>query len=152
MNPRLLHPSDAHAAAALIRMAFTGQPVDPPSSATRETAETVAAHIVAHGGAAWDASAGLAGVLLWSERPGALYIGRLAVDPAARRQGIARALLAFAEFEARARGLVRLRLGVRVELTANHRLFAAAGFEEVGRSTHEGYDRATSIDMEKRLV
>ncbi len=151
MNPRLLRPTDAQAAAALIRATFAGQPVDPPPSAARETAETLAAHIAAHGGAGWDGATGLVGVLLWSERSGALYIGRLAVAAAARRQGIARRLVDFAEVEARRRGLPRLRLGVRVELTSNHRLFAACGFVEVGRSTHEGYDRPTSIDMEKAL-
>lgn len=151
MNPRPLRSADAHAAAALIRATFAGQPVDPPPSAARETAETVAAHIVAHSGAGWDDATGLAGVLLWSERPGALYIGRLAVATAARRQGVARRLLAFAEVEARRRGLPCLRLGVRVELTSNHRLFAACGFIEAGRSAHEGYDRPTSIDMEKPL-
>ncbi len=149
MNPRPLRPADAQAAAALIRATFAGQPVDPPPSAVRETTETVAAHILAHGGAGWDGATDLVGVLLWSERPGALYIGRLAVANDARHQGIARKLLEFAEIEARRRSLPRLRLGVRVELTSNHRLFAACGFIEVGRSAHDGYDRPTSIDMEK---
>lgn len=152
MNPRLLRLADAPAAAILIQTSFAGQPVDPPPSASRETAATLAAHIARHGGAGWEAVIGLAGVLLWSEHPGALYVGRLAVDPVARRQGVARALLAFAELEASRRGLTRLRLAVRVELIANHRLFAAIGFQEVGRTAHDGYDRATSIDMEKQLV
>ena len=152
MSPRKLRLEDAEAAALLIRAAFAEMEVDPPPSARRETAATVAAHLRADGGAGWDMAGRLAGVLLWSERPGELYVGRLAVERFARGQGIARGLLACAETEARARGLARLCLGVRVELIANHRLFAACGFREVGRSAHPGYDRPTSIDMEKNLA
>ena len=71
---------------------------------------------------------------------------------AMRHRGIAGHLLQAAEAEARRRGLARLRLGVRVELAGNQRLFATHGYREVGRSAHAGYDRPTSIDMEKPLA
>ncbi len=153
MNPRPLRAADAPAAAALIRACFTGLPVTPPSSAAGETTESVAAHIASQGGICHEAGGALVGLLLWTERAShTLYVGRLAVAPQARGQGVAKRLLAAAEAEARARGLDRLLLGVRVELTANHRLFASLGFHEIGRSCHEGFDQPTSIDMAKPLA
>ncbi len=150
---RPLAPADASAVLGVIQAAFRAQsvPTDPPSNALRETAESIAGLIAAGGGAAVVATGGdLAAVLLWQEKPGgALYLGRLAVLPAWRRRGLARVLVAAAE--ARRRGLVRLTLGVRVELLDNQALFAACGFVETGRSSHPGYARPTSIDMEKRL-
>jgi GNAT superfamily N-acetyltransferase len=89
--------------------------------------------------------------VLWTERDAGLYIGRLAVLPDWRRRGLARALLARAEAEARARKLPRLHLGTRLALTNNRRLFAAAGFLETREHAHEGYDRPTWVQMEKRL-
>ena len=63
--------------------------------------------------------------LLWAERDGALHLSRLAVIPEHRRQGLARAMLAQAEQEARARRIPRLTLSTRLVLTGNRRLFAA---------------------------
>jgi GNAT superfamily N-acetyltransferase len=94
----------------------------------------------------------LAGVVLWTERGGGLYFGRLAVAPSWRGRGIARALVAAAEAEARARGLPRVHLSTRLALAGNRRLFAACGFVETGqRAGHPGYDQPTLVDLEKRL-
>jgi hypothetical protein len=56
-----------------------------------------------------------------------------------------------AEADAMARALGRplLELQTRVELTENHAIFAALGFREVGRTAHPGYDRPTSVTMER---
>jgi hypothetical protein len=58
-----------------------------------------------------------------------------------------------AEAEAMARELGRpvLELGTRVELTENHAAFAALGFREVARTAHAGYDRPTSVTMERAV-
>jgi ribosomal protein S18 acetylase RimI-like enzyme len=85
------------------------------------------------------------------EKDGALYIGRLSVDPACRRQGIARSLVDAAEREARRRGLPRLTLGVRLALEGNRRLFRACGFEETARPSHEGFTEPTWASRERRL-
>lgn len=158
MRLRALEPGDATAAASLIRAAFQVQsvPTDPPPGALTETAQSVAAKLLAGGGACVEQGCGtqtpqLVAAVLWQPQPGALYVGRLAVDPASRRQGLARALLAAAEAEARRRGLGRLVLGARIGLADNRRLFAACGFIETGFETHAGYNTPTSVSLEMTL-
>lgn len=144
---------DAEALAALIRRAFVHQaPTVPPPSALRETAESVAAQLRAGGGAVALAEGEAVGAVLWKPRDGALGLGRLAVDPDWRRRGVARALLAEAEAEARRLGLDRLRLSTRLSLLDNRRLFAAAGYREVSFECHEGFSEPTFVDMERRLA
>jgi N-acetylglutamate synthase-like GNAT family acetyltransferase len=91
----------------------------------------------------------------WSVRPehkGGLYLARLAVAPAWRRRGIARALIVAAEMAARNAGLPRLYLSTRLVLLDNRRLFAACGFVETARNAHPGYAEPTFVNMEKRLA
>jgi len=152
--PRPLVAEDAAAAADLIRAAFSAQSLqtDPPSSALREDAASVA-HAIATGGGACVVAAGkLVGVVLWAEKEGGLYFGRLAVHPGWRGNGIARALVAAVEAEARRRNLVRLHLSARLTLRDNRRLFAACGFRETALRTHAGYAAPTSVVMEKFLA
>ncbi len=150
---RRLAPADAESAAALIREAFAAQSVatDPPSSALRETAGSVAAHLAEGGGAGLEAGADLVGLVLWADRDGGLYLGRLAVLPAWRGRGAARALIGEAETEARRRGLARLHVRVRIALEENRRLFAACGFTATRQGAHPGYDAPTFVVMEKAL-
>ncbi len=150
---RPLRPEDAEAAAAFIRTAFAAQPIatDPPSSALRETREGVMAFLAEGGGVVAEAAGRPLALLLWAERDGGLYCGRLAVDPAARGRGLARMLVREAEGEARRRGLARLHVRVRAALTANLGLFASLGFRETGRDAHAGYAAPTLVMLEKAL-
>ena len=66
-----------------------------------------------------------------SPPPRAFYIDALAVDPGFRRRGAARALLAEAERQARARGLPCVALDTTVENAAARALYAGAGYREV---------------------
>jgi ribosomal protein S18 acetylase RimI-like enzyme len=61
----------------------------------------------------------------------ALYIDALATDPAFRRRGAARALLAEAEREARERGLPTLALDTTISNKPARALYAGEGFDEV---------------------
>ncbi len=151
---RRLAPADAEAAVAVIRAAFAAQTLktDPPSSALRETATSVGAHLAEHGGAGAEGEAGLVGLLLWAERDGGLYLGRLAVLPQWRGRGLARALIAEAEAEARRRALPRLHLRVRLALGDNRRLFSTLGFQSIGEGAHPGYAEPTFAMMEKALA
>ena len=90
-------------------------------------------------------------LLLWVERDGGLYCGRLAVRPDRRGRGLARRLIVAAEQEARRRGLVRLDVRVRLELPDNIRLFRSCGFGEIGRDAHPGFAMPTILLLEKRL-
>src|SRR3546814_12820806 len=71
--------------------------------------------------------------------------------PGLQGRGLARRMLALAEASARARGFKALELQARIELTENHRAFAALGFEKVGEGSHPGYTRPTDINFRKRL-
>ena len=156
MTLRALEPGDAQAAAALIRAAFATQSVatDPPPSAVRETATTVAASLAADGQggfAAWHADA-MAGCVLWQLQPHGLYLGRLAVHPNHRGRGVAQALVGAVEAQARLLGLPRVVLSTRLVLADNRRLFARCGFAETAQHAHPGYERPTFVDMEKLMT
>jgi GNAT superfamily N-acetyltransferase len=148
---RPLCSEDHERIAHLIRCCFAAQGVatDPPPSALKETAVGVAA--MEGGAVAAQAEGTPVGVVLWAEREGGLYVGRLAVVPRWRRQGIARALLAAAEAEARNLGLARVFLSTRLALADNRRLFAGCGFVEIAQHAHPGYDHPTFVEAEKRL-
>jgi ribosomal protein S18 acetylase RimI-like enzyme len=62
----------------------------------------------------------------------ALYVDSLATDPALRRRGVARALLAAAGQVARERGLPEVALETELDNSAARALYRSAGFEEVG--------------------
>lgn len=149
---RAAQPADAAAIAALIRTCFAAVAarLDPPPSALRESAASVADQIAAGGGAVWD-EAGIRGCVLWRPDGDALYTGRLAVAPEWQRRGIALALLAEAEREAGRRRLARLTLAVRLVLEGNRRLFARAGFHETTQEAHPGFASPTFVNAEKRL-
>ncbi len=150
---RAMTTTDAAVVAALTRRAFAAQTVltDPPPSALRVTEADLAAHLVMGGGAVAEVAGELAGSALWTKRAGALYLGRLAVAPQWRGQGIAKALVADAERAARAMGLTRIDLSTRLVLIDNRRLFAACGFAETTREAHPGYAEPTFVHMEKWL-
>jgi predicted N-acetyltransferase YhbS len=152
---RPLGPADAEEAAALIRSAFASQSVatDPPPSAARETARSVAASLERPGEGGIGAWMGrtLAGCVLWQVQPRGLYLGRLSVAPAWRRRGLAPALVEAAAAEARRRELPRLLLSTRLVLADNRRLFARCGFVETAQHAHPGYAHPTFVDMERVL-
>jgi GNAT superfamily N-acetyltransferase len=84
------------------------------------------------------------------QRPEAdhLFIDILAVLPAAQHQGVGKALLHFAEEEARRLGLSALRLYTHAKMTENLRFYPAMGFRRGAARQEDGFDR---VDFEKRL-
>lgn len=102
-------------------------------------------------GQAWvlEDEGALAGVLILEDADGALLLDNVAVSPAAQGRGHGRALIAFAEREARRRGHADLRLYTNVQMTENLALYGRLGFRETGRVTEKGYER---VYMAKSLI
>lgn len=94
-------------------------------------------------GEAWVAleDGAVAGVLVLIDAPDHLLLDNIAVDPARRGTGIGRALLRFAEAEARGRGHAEIRLYTNAKMTENIALYARIGYRETGRAAQSGFDR-----------
>jgi len=146
--------ADASAIAATIAAAFTqyrGKLV-PESSAFRETPEAIVEQLANGAGAiVAERNGTMLGCVMTELLEGDLYFGRLAVLPAARGLGLAKRLIAAVEDDARRRGLPGVRLGVRIALPENQRLFSSLGYREISREAHPGFDHPTSINMRKPL-
>ena len=150
---RSLTLADADKAAEVIRTAFAAQsrPTSPPSSALLETGQSIAAKIAAGGGfGAFDGGA-LNALALWSTDGDALHVARVSVAPRARGRGIARSLIAACEAHARALRVRRMTLKTRLELPENERLFERCGFARREVEAHPGFERPTTVVMEKIL-
>jgi ribosomal protein S18 acetylase RimI-like enzyme len=78
-----------------------------------------------------------------------LLLDNIAVDPAQHGRGFGRALLGFAEREARRRGYTELRLYTHVKMTENLAMYPALGWQETGRGEQAGYQR---VFFRKRLT
>ncbi|MGX9962192.1 GNAT family N-acetyltransferase [Roseomonas sp. F4] len=84
---------------------------------------------------------GLAALIVLVDGPGHLWIDNVAVEPAFKGQGLGRTLMAFAEAEARRRGLPELRLLTNALMAANIALYTRLGFVETERRTEKGRAR-----------
>jgi ribosomal protein S18 acetylase RimI-like enzyme len=150
---RAAEPGDAAAIADLVRLAFSTplRPTVPPSGALHETADSVARHLDVDGGAVVEVGGAIVGAVLWHAKDDELYFGRLSIHPDHRRQGLARALIDEVAREARRRRLGWLRLGVRLNLEENRRLFRSCGFVDAGVHSHPGFTEPTWVLMERRI-
>lgn len=120
--------------------------LQPPSGANRETVDDVTA-AMQQGGA----------LLVWvGEMPvasaryrldaDALYVGRVAVLPAYRQRGIAKAVMRRMENIARQYGRDTLRVGVRMSLPGNLALYHSLGYSTIEVSDHpKGPDRIATL-------
>ena len=153
MKPqRAQDPYDWHALLALITRAFAGMDgrIDPPSSLHQMTAADIAHQAVT--GEVWVIGAPAVACVFLTLQPDALYLGKLAVDPAVQQMGYARRLIAVAEARAHELGLPALELSTRIELVENHTAFRALGFVQMGTRSHAGFTRPTTVVFGKRLT
>lgn len=149
MRPYLAtDPHDWPALLALIARAFASMQgrIDPPSSLHRLTPQGLAAS-----GEVWVMGDPAVACMVLKPVKGALYLGKLAVEPALQGRGLGRIMVSRAEDRAREMGLPHLELETRVELAENHRFYLRLGFHEAGRSAHPGFDRPTSVRYRKRV-
>ncbi len=150
---RLTPTDDFTALHALLTRAFAYMEgrIDPPSSLARMTPETLRKEAAAKEIWTIEEARHPIACMILTPQPETLYLGKLATDPARRREGLARKLFDRAEARARALGLPSITLQTRVDLTENHATFTALGFTRTGESAHEGYARTTSYTFTKDL-
>lgn len=136
----------------LIVHAFSGMDgrIEPPSTAHHLTAADIAEQ--AASGEVWVLGAPAVACVFLTPKPHALYLSKLAVDPAVQRMGYGRRLIGVAELRAQELGMPALELWTRIELTENHATFRALGFVQTRTHAHDGFDRPTTLIFTKRLV
>ena len=94
-------------------------------------------------GEAWvlDDAGAIHALLVIETHPDHLMLDNIAVDPARQGMGDGRALLDFAEAEARRRGLPEVRLYTNVLMERNVALYAKRGYAETERRQEKGFAR-----------
>ena len=146
-SPRRARPEEAAALRDLVRAAYAPW----VAMIGREPApmnDDFAARIAA--GEAWvvEEEGTLQAVLILEDTPTGLLIDNVAVAGGAQGKGLGRALLAFAEAEARRRGQWRVWLYTHERMARNIALYLRLGFAETHREEQAGFRR---VFMEKRL-
>ncbi|MFT4299424.1 MAG: tRNA (adenosine(37)-N6)-threonylcarbamoyltransferase complex ATPase subunit type 1 TsaE [Aeromicrobium sp.] len=127
-------PEHAEAVADIICRSFAARPVlDPPSTATEETADSVRAALESAGGLIVERRGRPMGALLFDEsRPGLLGLRRVSVDPQIQARGVASAMVGVAEDIAEERGKDGLWLHVRAELPDTVRFWERRRYVPIG--------------------
>jgi ribosomal protein S18 acetylase RimI-like enzyme len=140
--------ADAAAVARLVEQAYSpyiarmaGQRPGPMDDDYPARVAAGAVWVIERGGA-------LAGILVLLDEPDHLLLDNVAVAPGHAGQGLGRRLVAFAEAEARRRGVDEIRLYTHVTMTENQALYRRLGFEETHRAEQAGFQR---VFMRKRL-
>lgn len=90
----------------------------------------------------------IAGLVVLLPESGYLLLDNVAVAPEMRGRGLGRALVAFAEAEARRRGYGEIRLYTHEKMTENITLYPHLGYEETHRGEQAGFQR---VFMRKHL-
>ena len=90
----------------------------------------------------------IVGILVVEERADGFLLDNVAVLPRCHGRGFGRALIAFAEAEARRRGWREIQLYTHALMTENQALYRRLGFIETARVQEKGFDR---VYMRKRV-
>ena len=83
----------------------------------------------------------IAAIIVLLPKPGHLLLDNIAVRRDRQGQGLGRALITFAETEARRLGFDEVRLYTHQTMTENIALYTRLGFVETGRGHDAGFDR-----------
>ncbi|MGD9962103.1 tRNA (adenosine(37)-N6)-threonylcarbamoyltransferase complex ATPase subunit type 1 TsaE [Nocardioides sp.] len=154
IDVRLVGAEAAPGVLGVIHAAFGARaPLDPPTSALSETLESVASELGQYGGLLVELDGRQVGSLIFEPVGSTLGLRRFGVLPEAQGTGVATALIAVAQEQARARGCAGMRVVARVELPATIAFWEHQGFVEVARegvNVHLAKLFATSIDAHTR--
>jgi GNAT superfamily N-acetyltransferase len=137
---RLARPEEAEAIAALVQRAYVqyvpllGRRPAPMDDDFALRVAHAQAYVLERDGA-------IVALAVLEDRGDHLWIDNLAVEPTLHGCGTGRALLAFAEEEARRRGLRELRLLTNERMERNRAIYAKAGFVETERREENGLRR-----------
>ncbi|CAH0274577.1 GNAT family N-acetyltransferase [Roseomonas sp. CECT 9278] len=140
IRPRRAQPGEAEGLRRLVADAYghyVARLGKPPGPMVDDYAQRIA------DGQAWvlEADGALVGLVVLEDADDALLLDNVAVAPAAQGKGHGRALMTFAEAEARRRGHAELRLYTHVLMTENIALYGRVGFRETGRASEKGFAR-----------
>jgi ribosomal protein S18 acetylase RimI-like enzyme len=83
----------------------------------------------------------VAGFIVLYLRGDHIHVENVAILPAVQGRGIGKALLAFAEGEAKRRGLAALELYTNAKMTENQTFYPRLGYTETGRHEEDGFAR-----------
>jgi predicted N-acetyltransferase YhbS len=146
--------SDIPSIVAIIHAAFQEYDgaIDPPSGAHHESADRIREKMATDRALLALVAGQPVGCVLYRDQGDHMYFGRLAVLPEYRGRGIAGALIGYVEARARAIGLPRVRLGVRVALPQLRARYERLGYRVTEERRHDGYDYPTYVIMEKSLL
>jgi ribosomal protein S18 acetylase RimI-like enzyme len=140
-------PEDAPALAECARLAYQHyvprMPL-PPGPMLLDYAQVMREHDVTVA----EAGGRLAGFVVLTEDEEGFRLWIVGVDPAFQGRGVGRALLQFAEAEARRRGFDSIHLSTHETMTENQALYARIGYREYARRREDGYAR---VYMRKAL-
>ncbi len=143
---RPARPDEAEAVGALVEAAFSrhiaavgGRPM--PMDDDHAARITRGEQYVIDG----DEPGTLAASIVLVEETDHLLVNNVAVAPDRQRQGHGRTLLAFAEDEARRRGLPEIRLHTHARMADNLIMYPRLGYVEAGRETRGDFDRVLFV-------
>ena len=127
-------PERAEDLLRVVHAAFGARPpLDPPATATDETAESVAESLSAHRGLLATSGSTPVGAMLLEPDGHLLRMRRVSVDPAAQSTGVAGAMVGTAERIAAEDGYDGLVLGARAELPSTVEFWKHLGYDELDR-------------------
>ncbi len=87
----------------------------------------------------------LAGFIVVRPGPDHLFVENVAIHPDRQGLGLGKRLMAFAEAEARGRGLPSLKLYTNIKMTENFPFYRGLGFVETERRHEDGFDRVYMV-------
>jgi GNAT superfamily N-acetyltransferase len=140
MRIRPANAADLPAVERIVRDAYTkyiariGKPPGP-------MLDDYPARVRAHQAWVLEREGAVAGLIVLLPEDDHLLLDNVAVDPAHAGHGLGRALMDFAEAEARRRGYAELRLYTHQMMTENVAMYHHLGWQETGRGIEAGYNR-----------